>query len=147
MPKKKTDYRPGCVSALAIVLWFAGGLYVFVAAFIYTFTVSGAAPESPEQSIGLTISVLGLAVAILAITAGIGLWLLTSWGWVLILILQVISLLGLIGVLMVSASVPDQLTLLSAAGSILIAIMINVGMLGWFVKNRSLFLVDPTAVS
>lgn len=116
--ENQAAYRPGCVTAYAVLLIVAGGLYASVAL-----------GNSGEPGILLFVF-WGLAA--LLITMGVGLWQMKKWGWWLTIIMQALAILG---------------SLASGIISFIVSAIVNGGILYWFVQNQSLFEGDGLAAA
>lgn len=115
--------RPGCITAYAVFIWLGGALFALG-------TVSLILDGEPAALFGIT-------VVILAAFVGYGLWHMRQWSWWLVIILQSLSLLGSLFGLVGAASLGTGFL------SPLAGVAVSVGILYWFVTNRSLFTGEP----
>ena len=147
--------RPGCLTALAILYILAAGLYLLYAAFFgASFLFSPSELETGMS--GLEIVLLVAVASIVPLAIGYGLWKLQSWAWWVVVIstsLASLVLLGMaISVLFINPTdilsgleeIPVFITAINSFKAFVfilsvVGLVINGGMLFWFLNNRFLF--------
>ncbi len=125
--------RPGCVTAYAILAWLGAAVYL-IAAF-----VGGMSIASEVVTAGVMILICGWLLAAIPIATGFGLWQMKKWGWGLVILSQTVGVIG--GLLymlaaFLAANIYEALPLLCGG---LTGLLINGGILYWFITNRQLF--------
>ena len=134
--KPPSKERPGCITAYAVLLWLAGGMYLLGAGAVGIIFLS----EGVETAVvGLFSSLCLGFVAALPIISGIGLWRMRKWGWWMIVVLQGISLVVTAFNMCAVFATPSVEEAIIALAGVLIGAAINGGILYWFIKNRDLF--------
>jgi len=128
--------RPGCVTAYAVLLWIAGGLYVIGAVCV---GLSGFGLT--EGSLGIFEICLGLLFVLLAavpIATGLGIWQMRKWGWALVIVIQSLGIiLSLVQLVVFTLAGPgDNLSLY--AGTI-VGLAVSSYIVYWFVTHREMF--------
>ncbi|KAA3658236.1 MAG: hypothetical protein DWQ04_25740 [Chloroflexi bacterium] len=109
---KGAVYRPGCVTAYAVLLIAGAGLMILGGI--------GIVVSDPDFIFGL----IYVAFAAPAIAAAVGIWRMQKWGWWVVVVMQSLSIL---------------LSLFGGVISFIISAVINGGILYWFVQNQNLF--------
>jgi len=125
--------RPGCVTAYAILAWVGAAVYL-IAAF-----VAGMSIASEVITAGVMILVCGWLLAAIPIATGFGLWQMKKWGWGLVILSQTVGVIGGLFYMLaafLAANIYEALPLLCGG---LTGLLINGGILYWFVTNRHLF--------
>lgn len=131
-----TGERPGCVSAYAILMWIAGGIYIIGSFFVAIPTAS--IPDGGAGIAVFTFVCMGLFAAI-PILVGIGLWRMKQWAWWLVVIGQSLGVLGAALNVVFSLLVPDGETASFSIGGSIFGGLLNGAILYWFITNRHYF--------
>ena len=131
--------RPGCVTAYAILTWLGAAVYL-IAAFVV-----GMSLASEVVAAGVIILICGWLLAAIPIATGVGLWQMKKWGWGLVILSQGLGVIGALFYMLaafLAASVREALPLVCGG---MTGLLINGGILYWFITNRHLF-DQPTTV-
>ncbi|HSH04222.1 MAG TPA: hypothetical protein VLL52_17030 [Anaerolineae bacterium] len=133
--------RPGCATAYAFVLWLLGGMWLVSLGRSY-FDIM----IFNHNPMGLTIftsTVCGIGI-IFVMGLGWGVWQMRGWGWLFVMLVHGAAFFWLLLVSLMYFLVAFQEPLGGVlGGSILFMFMLmQVGVLYWFVKKRALFGIE-----
>lgn len=105
-------YRPGCVTAYAVLLFLGGALNL-----LGTLANLGSGGN-------VSILFIGLLLAGLAIMTGAGLWQMKIWGWWLAVAFQAVAIIS---------------SFIGGIAAIAVSLLINGAIFYWFYQNKKLF--------
>ncbi|MCB0013062.1 MAG: hypothetical protein KDE34_14215 [Anaerolineales bacterium] len=143
--------RPGCLTILAILYFVSAACYLLNGALVAAGFV-----ESPYETFGrfsaIEIGLLIATSALIPLAIAYGLWKLQVWAWWIVVVTSSFSVLSLVltivGTLYIDptqlSGEPGFVTFVNSFKVIIITIVamilvINGGILGWFLQNKFLF--------
>ncbi|HSH03553.1 MAG TPA: hypothetical protein VLL52_13610 [Anaerolineae bacterium] len=148
--KQGRSRRPGCVTVYALWLWLIGvvilGLGGLTSVSIFTALAEVSEAEVPEVVIAasLVICFCGF-IAFIPLVTGLGIWRMSMWGWMGIMLSHVLFLLfsscSLFGNIMIMMEERPGSNGLTTIGMLLLFIVVGMGITIWFWRKRALFAV------
>jgi hypothetical protein len=130
--------RPGCVTLYALALWLFAGAFLLAACYLGfgALTLFNADP-----AVAGALVAIGLGMAALSFAAGLGLWNMSRYGWALVVLWLLADIAGGVALLSLIVSdmvLQDPITLV-VGGALVGLLLINGGILLWFLRNRRRF--------
>ena len=128
--------RPGCITALAILYWVSGAFYVIggIATGVLLMVDGG------ETAVWGLVSMFCIGLfAFLPIGFGIGLWQMKKWAWWIMMVVEGISLFGVVANLCLIAVAQDLTYAIITLVTSLFNGVIHGGIFYWFYTNQGLF--------